>query len=45
MMVVDLKAVVDKAVGSCNSVDRVIVKKCTGKGPIGKCPILEELYQ
>ncbi len=20
-------------------------QKCTGKGPIGKCPILEELYQ
>ena len=20
-------------------------KKCTGKGPIGSCPILEELYQ
>ena len=22
-----------------------LVKKCTGKGPIGNCPILEELYQ
>ena len=22
-----------------------LVKKCTGKGPIGSCPILEELYQ
>jgi len=22
-----------------------LLKKCTGKGPIGKCPILEELYQ
>ena len=21
-----------------------LLKKCTGKGPIGKCPILEELY-
>ena len=20
-------------------------KKCTGKGPIGNCPILEELFQ
>lgn len=22
-----------------------LLKKCTGKGPIGKCPILEELYK
>ncbi len=22
-----------------------LLKKCTGKGPIGRCPILEELYQ
>ena len=22
-----------------------LLKKCTGKGPIGSCPILEELYQ
>ena len=22
-----------------------LVKKCSGKGPIGSCPILEELYQ
>jgi MerR family mercuric resistance operon transcriptional regulator len=22
-----------------------LLNKCTGKGPIGKCPILEELYQ
>jgi MerR family mercuric resistance operon transcriptional regulator len=22
-----------------------LLKKCTGKGPIGTCPILEELYQ
>ena len=22
-----------------------LLKKCTGKGPIGNCPILEELYQ
>ena len=22
-----------------------LVKKCTGKGPIGSCPVLEELYQ
>lgn len=27
-----------------NALDR-LRKKCTGKGPIGKCPILEELYQ
>jgi MerR family mercuric resistance operon transcriptional regulator len=23
---------------------RRLLRKCTGKGPIGKCPILEELY-
>lgn len=23
---------------------RRLLKKCTGKGPIGKCPILKELY-
>ena len=22
-----------------------LLKKCTGRGPIGSCPILEELYQ
>ena len=27
-----------------NALDR-LRKKCTGKGAIGKCPILEELYQ
>jgi hypothetical protein len=27
-----------------NALDR-LRKKCAGKGPIGKCPILEELYQ
>ena len=27
-----------------NALDR-LRKKCDGKGPIGKCPILEELYQ
>ena len=44
----DKLAGVDKKMSELEQIraalDRML-KKCTGKGPIGKCPILEELYQ
>jgi len=39
---------VDKKIhelGQIRDALRRLLKKCTGKGPIGSCPILEELYQ
>ena len=34
---------IDELVQIRDALDRLL-ERCTGKGPIGKCPILEELY-
>jgi MerR family mercuric resistance operon transcriptional regulator len=34
-----------KELGQIRNALNRLIKKCTGKGPISKCPILEELYQ
>jgi len=34
---------IDELIQIRDALDRLL-QKCTGKGPIGKCPILEELY-
>jgi len=40
----DVDKKVDELVQIRDALNRLL-KKCTGKGPIGSCPILEELYQ
>jgi hypothetical protein len=39
-----VKKKIDELINIRNALSR-LQKKCTGKGPIGNCPILEELYQ
>jgi len=41
---IDVDKKIDELVQIRDSLGR-LQKKCTGKGPIGSCPILEELYQ
>jgi len=40
---IDIDGKIDELVRIRDALSRLL-KKCTGKGPIGTCPILEELY-
>ncbi len=41
---IDVNKKISELVQIRNALSRLL-KNCTGKGPIGKCPILEELYR
>ncbi len=41
---IDVEGKIDELVRIRDALNRLL-KKCTGKGPIGSCPILEELYR